>query len=150
MSVTNHTQRQWFRTHVQSLMSTILGAQVEPDADGDFLIHGDTASGWVRADGYEPMGAQIWVIAARGVPEKVATLREINQINGHELAVKVGLYDGGVVVVTYRLLADAVTAANLRAAIGRVMTVADEIGPLLTAVHGGHTPIPLEPSASDA
>lgn len=149
MNATKHTQRQWFKSHVQTLLSLILLEPAEPDSDGDFLIHGDTARGWVRADTQKPWGVQIFVVAASGVPVRAATLREINEINGHEVLVKVALHSTGVVMVTYRLLADAVTKVNLAGALSRVILVADEIGPILTAVHGGETPLPLTASASD-
>jgi hypothetical protein len=31
-----------------------------------------------------------------------------------------------------------------------VIAVADDLGPMLATVYGGQTPIPLEPSATDA
>jgi hypothetical protein len=86
---------------------------------------------------------QIIVYAALAVPVKAATLKEINQINLAERLVKVVLLPEGVVVVNLRLFADAVTEENLGGALIKVMQVADRVGPLLVAVHGGHTPIPM-------
>jgi hypothetical protein len=52
-------------------------------------------------------------------------------------------------MVDYRLFADAVTEDNLRGVLGRVLTVADRIGPMLTGVHGGTTPIAATSSPSE-
>jgi hypothetical protein len=150
MTITTATQRHWFTSHVQSLMSTIMDEPATLDAAGDIAIHGDTARGWVRPDGHEPWGVLIWAVAAHGVPIRIGTLREINDINLGELAIKAAIDKTGVVYLSYRLLADAVTEDNLRAAIHRVIAVADHLGPMLATVYGGQTSIPLEPSATDA
>lgn len=149
MSVTTTTQGRWFVSYVQSLMSAILEEPAEPDGDGDVPIHGETSRCWVRADAREPWGVQIFAVAAHGVPIKAATLREINEMNGTSTAIKIAIHPGGSVMVDYRLMADAVNEDNLREAVSRVITVADEIGPMLSAVYGGETPIPMQASVSD-
>jgi hypothetical protein len=149
MAVSTSTQRRWFKSYVQSLLVAIMEESVEPDADGDFPVHGDTAQAWVRPATAEPWGVQVFAVAAHNVPMRAAVLREINEINGTDPAIRVALHAPGAVMVDYRLFADAVTADNLRAVIGRVLAVADRIGPMLTAVHGGTTPIAATPSPSD-
>jgi Putative bacterial sensory transduction regulator len=149
MSVSTETQRRWFATYVQSLMTAILDEPAEPDDEGDIPIQGTTAQCWVRADAREPWGVQIFAIAAHSVPVRAATLREINEMNATHTAIKVALHEPGSVMVDYRLMADAVTEDNLREAVSRVLMVADQIGPLLTAVYGGSTPIPLQSAPSD-
>ena len=62
---------------------------------------------------------------------------------------RVFLAPTGHLVVDYLLLADAVNTDNLRAVITRVLKVADELGPMITAVHGGTTPIIPEPFESE-
>ena len=149
MSVTETTQHQWFQTYVRTLMSAILGEPAQQDGDGDFFVTGDTAQAWVRVETSEPLGVQVFAIAATGVPAKLAVLREINEANLADPAIRVVLPSHGSLMVDYRLFADAVTEDNLRAVIGRVLAVADRIGPMLTAVHGGSTPISVQPSASE-
>ena len=149
MNVTTTTQRRWFANYVESLMSTILEEPAERDSDGDIPIHGETSQCWVRADAREPWGVQILAVAAHGVPVRAATLREINDINATYTAIKVAIHPEGLVMVDYRLMADAVNEDNLREAISRVIMVADEIGPMLSTVHGGQTPIPLESTVLD-
>ncbi len=149
MSVTDTTQHQWFRSYVQTLMSAILEEPAQQDADGDYSVQGETAQAWVRVDTNEPLGVQVFAIAATGVPAKLGVLREINDANLADPAIRVVLPPHGSLMVDYRLFADAVTEDNLRAVIGRVLAVADRIGPLVTTVHGGSTPISVQPSASD-
>jgi hypothetical protein len=149
MSVRSSTQHRWFTHYVQSLMTTILDEPVEVDRDGDIPLHGQTAHAWVRVSAAEPWGVQVFALAAHSVPVKAALLRELNEINGSDPAVKVALHEPGSVMVDYRLFADAVTEDTLRDVITRVLAVADRIGPMLTAVHGGSTPIEVEPSTSE-
>ena len=148
MSVSTHTQQRWFASHVQSLMSMIQGEPAEPDGDGDFPVHGTSAQGWVRPERGGPLGVHVFAPAAHGLPRRLAVFREINEANAADPASRVVLHDDGWLVVDYRLFADAVTEDNLRAVIGRVLTLADRLGPMLTALHGGSTPAGQQPSAS--
>jgi hypothetical protein len=135
---TIEAQALWFKSYVQTLLTKMLGHDVEPDSDGDFPVRGETAYGWVRAEAAGLWGVHIFVYAAHGVPAKAALLKEINEINLTEPLVKLLLHDG-TVLVTLRLLADAVTPENLEGAVSRALQVADRVGPLLVAVHGGQT-----------
>ena len=143
MSVTHATQQEWFSNYVSATMS-ILGVH-EPDADGDLPVSGDTCLAWVRVETREPWGVRVFAVAALDVPEKLAVLKEINAANRADRAMRVYRVPNGRVVVDHLLLADAVTTDNLRSMIGRVLTVADELGPMLATVHGGRTPVVPEP-----
>ena len=149
MSVTATTQHDWFNNFVSATMAMILPEPVVPDTDGDIPVHGTTAEAWVRVEAREPWGVRVFALAALGVPAKAAVLREINAVNLADRGVRVLLAPNGSVMVDYLLFADAVTQDNLRAVLGRVLSVADEIGPLLAAVHGGSTPISPQPSPSE-
>jgi hypothetical protein len=149
MSVSTATQCRWFTSYVQSLMAAIMEEPVEPDGDGDFPVPGETARAWVRPAAREPWGVQVFALAAQDVPMRAAVLREINEVNGSDPAIRVAFHSSGSVMVDYRLFADAVTEDNLRGVLGRVLTVADRIGPMLTAVHGGTTPIAATSSPSE-
>ena len=137
---TTETQTLWFKSYVRTLLTEILEHDVEPDSDGDFPVRGETSNGWVRPEVSGLWGVHIFVHAAHGVPGKAAVLKEINEINLTEPLVKLLLHEG-VVMATLRLLADAVTAENLEGALSRVLRVADQVGPLLVAVHGGQLPL---------
>src|SRR4051794_10541805 len=149
MSVTATTQHDWFHNFVSAMMAMILPEPVVPDSDGDIPVHGDTALAWVRVEAREPWGVRVFALAALGVPSKAAVLREINAVNLADRGVRVVLTTAGSVMVDYLLFADAVTQDNLRAVLGRVLSVADEIGPMLAAVHGGSTPITTQASPSE-
>ncbi len=128
MSVSISTQRRWFKSYVQSLLVAIMEEPVEADGDGDFPVQGETAQAWVRPSAAEPWGVQVFALAAQNVPPRAAVLREINEINSSDPAIRVALHSPGAVTVDYRLFADAVTEDNLRAFIGQVLAVADRIG----------------------
>jgi hypothetical protein len=149
MTISSASQKEWFTNHITMLMTAIAAESAEADAEGDFPIHGETAQAWVRPHTQEPWGVHVFALAAHSIPLKAAVLKELNEINGSDALVRVAWHSGAV-IADYHLFADAVTEDNLREAIGRVITVADRIGPLLAAVHGGITPIAVEPSSSDA
>lgn len=149
MSVSPATQHDWFNHVVSALMATILPEPWAPDSDGDIPVRGDTAQAWVRVEAREPWGVRVFALAAVGVPVKAAVLREINAANVADRGVRVVLTPTGSVIVDYLLFADAVSQDNLRAVLGRVLAVADEIGPVLAAVHGGSTPITAQPTPSE-
>ena len=143
MTATISTQQEWFSNDVSAMMS-ILGVHA-PDADGDLPVSGETCLGWVRTETSEPWGVRVFAIAARDVPARAAVLREINAAMTAGRAVRVFLAPRGQLVVDYLVLADAVSTDTLREVIRRVLQVADELGPMITAVHGGTTPIVREP-----
>lgn len=140
MTATISTQAEWFSNHVSATMS-VLGVH-EPDSDGDLPVRGVTSAGWVRAATQEPWGARVFAYAATGVPAKAAVYKELNVVTVTDRAVRVYLTPDGTVVVDQLVLADAVNTDTLRRAVKRVLKVADRLGPVLAAVHGGSTPLP--------
>ena len=46
------------------------------------------------------------------------------------------------VMVSYRLAAETLSELNIRGTLLHVIEVADRVGPMLAAVHGGRTPKP--------
>jgi Putative bacterial sensory transduction regulator len=149
MSVSVESHRAWFISHLQRMLSEALDIDVEPDDDGDFPIQGETSRGWVRPICDGPWGVQIFVMAAHGVPDRVAVLRELNDVNASDMAVRVSRFADGTVMASYFLVAEGLGADNLMGAIGRVLTVADQIGPMLVTVHGGYLPAGSESYASE-
>lgn len=149
MSVSVGSHRAWFTSHLQLLLSEALDTEVEPDDDGDFPVCGDNVRGWVRPICDGPWGVQIFVMAALGVPDRVAVLRELNDVNASDLAVRVSRFADGTVMASYFIPAEGLVAENLVGAISRVLAVADRIGPMLVTVHGGHLPAGSELFASE-
>lgn len=152
MSVSNSTHTAWFGSHLRAMLSEALETDVVPDDDGDFPVHGTTARGWVRPVCGGPWGVQIVIMAAHQVPDRVAVLRELNDVNGSDMAVRVARWSNGTVAATCFLLADGLVAENLVGAVSQTISVADGLGSMLVAVHGGQLPAgsASQDSASDA
>lgn len=146
MTATISTQQEWFRNYVSATMSVL--SVHEPDADGDLPVSGETCLTWVRTETSEPWGVRVFALAARDVPLKAAVYKEVNAANTADRAIRVVLAANGSLMVDYLIFADAVNTDTLRSVIRRVLQVADELGPMITAVHGGTTPIVPEPFES--
>lgn len=139
MTATISTQQEWFSSYVSATMS-MLGVHA-PDADGDLPVQGGTSRGWIRVQTDEPWGVRVFACAAYGVPAKAAVLKEVNAVNLAIRGARVVLDEQGYVWVDDLLFADAVNIVNLRAVIRHVLEIADDVGLMLVAVHGGSTPI---------
>ena len=147
MTGTISTQHEWFSNYVSALMST-LGVHA-PDADNDLPVRGTTSRGWVRVETKEPWGVRVFALAAHGLPEKAAVLKEINAVNRSVRGIQAVLTKDGNVWVEYLVLADAVNTDTLRVVIGRVLEIADDVGLMLATVYGGTTPISSEALTSE-
>lgn len=152
MTVSNESHTAWFGSHIRHLLTEALETGVVPDDDGDFPVHGTTARGWVRPICGGPWGVQIVIMAAHQVPDRVAVLRELNDVNSSDMAVRVARWSNGTVAATCFLLAEGLVAENLVGAVSRTIGVADGLGPMLVAVHGGQLPVgsASQDSESDA
>jgi len=139
MDVRTTTQRRWFTSHVTTLLATMMDEAPAADGDGDFPVRGTTSQAWVRLQAKDPWGVHVFAYAAKGLPRQAAVLREINDSNLATLGTTVALGEHGLLVVDCFLFADAVTEETLTAVLGRVLDLADTIGPVLTALHGGST-----------
>ena len=148
MDVRTSTQRRWLRSHVSGIVTALTGEPATTDSDGDHPVRGTTSQAWVRLSTGDPCGLHVFAYAARDVPARAAVLRELNQHNGGRLGTRVAWADGGLVLVDSFLFADAITEETLTVVIRRVLALADQIGPVLTAVHGGTTY--LEASSASA
>lgn len=148
MSVSKSSHTAWFSSHLRLMLSEVLETDVVPDGDGDFPVHGITGRGWVRPICGGPWGVQIVIMAAHEVPDRVAVLREINDVNSSDMAVRVARWSNGTVAATCFLLAEGLVAENLVGAVSRTIGVADGLGPMLVAVHGGQ--LPVESTSQDS
>lgn len=142
MTATTSTQQEWFSNCVSATMSILACTPRTPTA----TYRCPATPAWRgSASRRASPGVRVFAMAAHSVPAKAAVFKEINAANTADRALRVVLASNGSVMVDYLLLADAVNTDNLRAVIARVLTVADELGPMITAVHGGSTPIVPEP-----
>jgi hypothetical protein len=142
-------QQQWFASHVRSIVNAVMENNAEPDADGDFAFGGETCNGWIQPIMHQPWGVRISAVAAHSVPVRAAVLREINEVNCVDPMASTYIRPEGTVIVTHRLTAESVTEEHVRGILIHVITVADRIGPMLSAVHGGDTPKPIQPAITE-
>lgn len=136
------SEKRWFRSHVERLLEEAWGLEgrvVRAD-DEQYYCEAGTAFAWVAVDdAHHPMSVRITAWAAMGVKPTAKVLRELNDVNHASRFGWVYWADGNVVCEA-ALPADAVTAANLAGLWGATVTRANEVGPMIAAVHGGHVP----------
>ena len=142
-------QKEWFTSHVRAVVNEVPGLTAEPDGDGDYPFWGETCAGWIRPIMTPPWGVGIMAIAASGVPNKVAVLREINDFNMMDPMVTAFRRADGTIQVFYRMVAEAVNPENVTGAMMQVLRAADRIGPMLATVYGGTTPKPMRPAITE-
>lgn len=110
------------------------------DDDGDVPFSHGTARYYVtvRQDGLK---VKAWATAVYGVKPSAAVLREINEVNA-------GLQFSRAFIVQERLMIegvlpiDGLTATDLRDLCVEIGSVADEVGQMISAVHGGVVAVP--------
>jgi hypothetical protein len=129
------------RSHVKECLREAFELpQLVVDEDGDVPFTHGTAQYYVtvRQDGRK---AKAWSTAVFGVKPVAAVLREINEVNA-------GLQHARVFVSRERLVVegvlpiDGLTPDDLRELCLEVGTVADEVGQMISAVHGGVVAVP--------
>jgi T3SS (YopN, CesT) and YbjN peptide-binding chaperone 1 len=142
---------EWLRAHVHQCFEEIWDVpRVRADEDGDIPFRTGAAGGWISVVDGDPLLVRVWAHAAYGVKATAAVLREINDFNRRTKTSYVFWADG-VIVVEQTLHADGADVATLGQAWQSVSCVANDLGPLLAAVHGGATPFPAEEEpASDS
>jgi hypothetical protein len=83
------------------------------------------------------------------VKRSARLLAELNDLNRSARWVTLHWYDG-LVVVDRALATTEVDRDSVRFALEAVVSVADEIGPMIATVHGGATPLTPMPDNEDA
>jgi hypothetical protein len=140
-SASHQQQLVLLRSHVEKCLKEVFGSgDLVMDEDGDYPFSGAYAPCWVSVvDNDEPF-VQIYAHAAHDVPLSQDMLAELTDVNGRAIWAKVSWAEGLVVVHTV-LHWTHVDVESLDRTTSAVIAVADDIGPMLTAVHGGHTPL---------
>jgi hypothetical protein len=126
------------RSHVKQLAREALGlADVLEDCDGDLPFRHGTAAVFVtvRTDGQR---FKVWSRAVSGLKPTVAVLREVNDANLSLETARVVVRGDGVFVEGV-LPVESGTPAGFRALYDEVAGLADRLGSMLVAVHGGAT-----------
>jgi hypothetical protein len=130
--------REMAQSHVKELVRQGTGlVEVLEDSDGDLPFRSGRAMYFIstRSDGRQ---LKVWSRAVEGVKPTVAVLREVNAAN---LALEVArvVVRGDDLYVEGVLPVETTTAEDLGRLCREVGTVADELGSLVAAVHGGST-----------
>ena len=124
------------RSHVKECLREAFALpQLVVDEDGDVPFTHGTAVYYVtvRGDGRR---VKAWAHAVRGVKRSAALLRELNEVNrSRELARVHVVHDR--VVVEGVLAVDGLSPEDLRELCLEVGTIADEVGTMISTVHGG-------------
>ncbi len=128
------------RSHVERCLQDIWEVcRVSTDSDGDYPFRRGSAQCFVRLEDGDPQLARVFGIAAIGVKRSAKLLVELNDTSARCRTVSVGWHNGAV-IVEQPLHVAAVRRTTLRQACEAVGSVADDIGIMIAAVHGGSTP----------
>lgn len=123
-------------SHVQRMLREAMELEeVKQDGDGDYPFrHGGAV--YYLSVGRGGHLVKIWSHAVYGVKNTLAVLREVNEANEQLMHCRVFL-SGGTLVVEAFLPIEPLEPAYLAAVCCEVGTVADRMGQLMAAVHGG-------------
>ena len=129
------------RSHVERCLQDLWHVHhLEPDSDGDYAYKSGSAACWIGIDPGEPPLVKAVACAAVGVKKSTKLLAELNELNTRCRTVHVYWRDGSI-IVEQAMLAHTVDRRSLSQAGQSVASVANDIGPMIAAVFGGHTPI---------
>lgn len=139
------SNKRWLRSHVERCLQEIWQVPaVVIDNDGDYGFRSETGACWVRLETQaDPWLVAVFAHAAYDVKKTAKLLGELDEIASSARAASV-FYVGGVVVVRQALLARTLDRRSLHFALDGVAAIADQVGQLVTAVHGGATPFQAE------
>jgi hypothetical protein len=139
----------WIRSHVERcLQDTGGGGELVIDDDGDYPFRWGTAGGWFRVEPTPPHCLRVFAHAAYGVRRSAKLLAELNDVNVRTATAHV-YFDKCYVVVEQTMLPHGITRETLSQAATAVGTVGDDMGGMITAVYGGHTPFPAEETVDE-
>jgi hypothetical protein len=137
------------RSHVERCLQDIWEVcRVTTDSDGDYPFRRGTAQCFVRLEDGDPQLARVFGYAVIGVKRPAKLLIELNDISARSRTVNVGWHNGAVIVEQPMHIA-AVRRTTLQQACEAVGSVADDIGAMIAAVHGGATPHDAEVDCSE-
>ena len=143
------TFEEMFRSHVERCLQDVWDRpDLVTDPDGDYPFRAATSMCWVQVE-RAPSAVRVFAYAATGVKRSAKLLGELNDLNRSARWVTLHWYDG-IVVVERALATTEVDRDSIRFALEAVVSVADEIGPMIAAVHGGATPLAAVPDNEDA
>ena len=129
------------RSHVKELLRTAFGwEQVVVDDDGDVPIVCGTAMVYASVVGKGRL-VRVWSRAVSGVRATKPVLRELNDANAHAVVARVYAQHEAVWVEGH-LPVEGLRVKDVRQLCREVGDLADHLGQLLAAVHGGAVAFP--------
>ena len=129
------------RSHVKELLRTAFGfEQVVVDEDGDVPMPCGTAMVYASVVGKGRL-VRVWARAAAGVRATKSVLREVNDANAHAGVARVYAQHEAVWVEGH-FPVEGLRAKDLKQLCREVGDLADHLGQLLAAVHGGSVTFP--------
>ena len=135
------------RSHVKELLRTAFGfEQVLVDEDGDVPMPCGTAIVYASVVGKGRL-VRVWSRAVSGVQPTKAVLREVNDANVHAGVARVYAQHHSVWVEGH-FPVEGLRAKDLEQLCREVGDLADHLGQLLAAVHGGTVTFPEEADVS--
>lgn len=128
------------RSHTERCLQEIWEQpELFTDGDGDYPFRHGTAACWVRVGAAPEQEVRVFAHAAFGVKRTAKLLAELNEVNARSRWMTVSLQDN-VVVVSGALHWTAVNRPALSQYMQAAGHIADDIGAMIAAVHGGSTP----------
>lgn len=129
------------RSHVERCLQDLWSIDhVHTDPDGDYPYGAGSAACYISVDPHEPIVVKAVACAVVEVKKSTKLLEEINDINRRCRTAHV-YWDHGTVLVEQALLADVVDRGSLSHAGQSVAAIANDIGPMISAVFGGRMPL---------
>lgn len=117
--------------------------EVETDVDGEYPYRAGTTLGYVGVSRGRPTKVKVWAVAARETKKSLRLLDELNDIN-LRCAPVATVWQNGAVLVQHTSPAPVTDQRLLHYALDTVATIANDIGVLIAAVHGGEVPFPSD------
>ena len=137
----------WIRSHVERCLQQLWGHEPEPDEEGDIAFRFGCAEGWVMVVAGSPPLVHVYAHVLEGVKRTAKLLVELNDA---QRTVGPALFWSDDTVIAHEVLSPhGLTAESLGLALADVGELADHLGPLLAAVHGGTTPHPARASIAE-
>ena len=129
------------RSHVKELLRTAFRwEQVVVDEDGDVPIRCGTAMVYASVVGKGRL-VRVWSRAVAGVRPTKAVLRELNSANAHATVARV-YAEHSAVWVEGHVPVEGLRVMDLKQLCREVGDLADHLGQMLSAVHGGSVTFP--------
>jgi hypothetical protein len=137
------------RQRVEPVLETVFGPDaLKRDADDDYPLPSPGTRIYARVVEDRPPRVQVFAVVlveVDGTPELYSELNDHNT----QLGFVRSIFLNGAVVVEADLVAESLDPREIETAYARVKAAAEELGPMIAAVHGGTLTAHLNPASAD-